>query len=138
MLQRDKSEKMKKTEKYCRTCYGHLAGKIGVEVCKSLMQQKLIVAREGIFVLTPKGESFFESFGIETNELRNNKRAFTKACIDGSEKQLHLGGSLGVAFTNQLLKEGWFKQIPGTRALEVTPKGKKELAYRFNVTTDNI
>lgn len=129
---------MKKTEKYCRTCYGHLAGKVGVAVCKSLMQQKFITAHEGIFVLTPKGEFFFESFGIETNELRSNKRAFTKACIDGSEKQWHLGGSLGVAFTNQLLGEGWFKHIQGTRALEVTPKGKKELAYRFNVKTENI
>lgn len=124
---------MKKDETYCRTCYGHLAGKLGVQVTKNLMKRKYITVDDKSFKVTEKGKLFFESLGIDIEVLKKKKRLFTRACIDGSEKQLHLGGSLGVAFTDWMIHLGWLKHKPDSRALEVTEKGAKELTQQFDV-----
>ena len=41
--------------KYCRTCYDHLAGKVGVLITDSLVQQKIIVDKNNSFELSSKG-----------------------------------------------------------------------------------
>jgi DNA-binding transcriptional ArsR family regulator len=38
--------------KYCRTCYDHLAGKIGVALADSLLEQKIIIEKSGVFEIS--------------------------------------------------------------------------------------
>ena len=41
--------------KYCRTCYDHLAGKIGVEITEKLLSENYIKLENKIFTVTEKG-----------------------------------------------------------------------------------
>jgi len=53
--------------KYCRSCYDHLAGKIGVAITDSLLQQKIIIDRNNIFEISNKGEKWFSDLGIDVH-----------------------------------------------------------------------
>lgn len=122
--------------KYCRTCYNHLAGKVGVMLTDRLRQKQYIrIGTDTHFELTPEGLSFFKEFGIDTEELQKKRSQFAKACIDFSERKYHLGGSLGKALFDQLESNGWVQRIVANREVKITPKGKKAFADRFQVHT---
>lgn len=116
---------------YCRSCYGHLAGKVGVEVTKALMNNGYLalVNTEGgeNFEVTPLGKVFFEKFGIEVNDLEKQSGRFIKACLDFSERQYHLGGKLGVALLDAMKMNGWISRNENSRVHVLTAKGRDEL-----------
>src|ERR1700760_4028829 len=49
----------------CRTCYDHLAGKVGVALTETLVQQQVIEHKGKNFVPTPKGIHWFKELGID-------------------------------------------------------------------------
>ncbi|HLR25982.1 MAG TPA: hypothetical protein VK112_08925, partial [Fodinibius sp.] len=97
--------------KYCRSCHGHLAGKVGVTIAQKMQEEKLLirqrVSAKYEFLLTDKGESFFKELGIETDALQKKGGTFAKACLDFSERKHHVGGKLGVAFLKKMVEKGW-------------------------------
>src|ERR1700683_3119552 len=76
--------------KFCRTCYDHLAGKVGVLILEGLLRQKLIVYRDKELDVTPKGLQWFSEWGIDCEEVRQQRRAFAKPCLDWTERRHHL------------------------------------------------
>lgn len=120
--------------KYCRTCYNHLAGKVGVMVTKALMQKGIIkIGEDTHFVLLPEGELFFEEWGIDIVVLRKKRSRFAKACIDFSERKYHLGGALGKAFFCEMEQKGWVQRIEGAREVTITTKGRKAFTESFHI-----
>ena len=83
--------------KFCRACYDHLAGKVGVSITESLLRQKLIVYRDKELDVTQKGVQWFAEWGIDCGEVRQQRRAFAKPCLDWTERKYHLAGALGAA-----------------------------------------
>ncbi|MEZ0129781.1 ArsR/SmtB family transcription factor, partial [Flavobacterium sp. LBUM151] len=81
--------------KYCRTCYDHLAGKIGVALTDSLLEQKIILNKNDVFEISSDGKKWFSDFGINLEEAQKQKRIFLKPCLDWSERRNHLAGSVG-------------------------------------------
>ncbi|GAA6767129.1 hypothetical protein AAFH68_30770 [Flavobacterium sp. CGRL1] len=65
--------------KYCRTCYDHLAGKIGVEITAKLIDEKYIVLDNKAFLVTEEGKTFFNNLGIDLEALKKTKKNFRKA-----------------------------------------------------------
>jgi DNA-binding transcriptional ArsR family regulator len=122
-----------KPVKYCRTCYDHLAGKVGVQVADSLLKQKLIIKQDDNFYITPDGEKWFSSFGIDINLLKHQKRAFAKPCLDWSERRHHLAGSLGAALLSQMIAKDWIRKTKDSRAVVVTGLGKQALFENFKM-----
>jgi DNA-binding transcriptional ArsR family regulator len=57
-----------------RTCYDHLAGKVGVQICESLQERKLLATVDDSFRVTARGERWFEELGIDLNSLRANRK----------------------------------------------------------------
>jgi DNA-binding transcriptional ArsR family regulator len=112
----------------CRTCYDHLAGKIGVQVTESLIRRQLINPDGGNFVVTPKGARWFGELGIECDNLYRQRRSFARACLDWTERRPHLAGSLGAALLQKMLDEHWLRRMTGVRAVLLTPKGRKALS----------
>ncbi len=119
--------------RYCRTCYDHLAGKVGVQVTDSLLKQNLIIKNDDNFEITPGGEKWFSSFGIDINLLKHQKRAFAKPCLDWSERRHHLAGSLGAALLTQMIANDWLRKTKDSRAVVVTGFGKQALFENFKL-----
>ncbi|WP_428231241.1 ArsR/SmtB family transcription factor [Flavobacterium sp.] len=128
----------KKTEnyppvKYCRTCYDHLAGKIGVALADSLLEQNIIIAKDNIFEISPEGEKWFSDFGINLEEVQKQKRIFLKPCLDWSERRYHIAGSVGTLLLNKMLEQDWIRRTKDSRAIVITGKGEKEIFKNFKI-----
>ena len=100
-----------------RTCYDHLAGKLGVALADAMTERGLIDWSEGI-VLTPEGQAWLEDLGVELDVRRG--RPAIRSCLDVTERRPHLAGAVGAALCKHALRHDWVTHIPGGRALKVT------------------
>ena len=128
----------KKTEnyppiKYCRTCYDHLAGKIGVALADSLLEQKIIIEKNNTFEITSEGEKWFSDFGVNIGEAKKQKRIFLKPCLDWSERRYHIAGSVGTLLLNKMLEQDWIRRTKDSRVIIITGKGEKEMLKSFKI-----
>jgi len=112
---------------YCRSCYDHLAGKVGVAITDQLIKKDYLKPFPDRFEITPAGIIFFERIGIDTRLFNTQKRTIAKPCLDWTERRFHLAGSLGSSLLQKLLKEDLMRRTENSRALQITFKGKKEL-----------
>jgi DNA-binding transcriptional ArsR family regulator len=99
-----------------RTCYDHLAGKLGVALADAMTERGFVDWSDGI-VLTPEGEAWLENLGIRPDVRRG--RATVRSCLDVTERRPHLAGAVGAALCEHALKHRWVTHIPGGRALKV-------------------
>jgi DNA-binding transcriptional ArsR family regulator len=113
---------------YARTCYDHLAGKLGVQLCQTMLEYGWLEVAPNEFLLTELGKTHLETFGVQ---IPNRGKA--RACLDWTERHHHLGGALGRALTAQLLERRWFARMPNTRALRLTEPGRSGLIREFGV-----
>jgi DNA-binding transcriptional ArsR family regulator len=119
--------------KFCRTCYDHLAGKIGVALTDSLLEQKIIIEKNNAYEISPEGEKWFSRFGINIEESQKQKRIFLKPCLDWSERRNHIAGSIGALLLNKMIAEDWLRKTKDSRAMIITGKGEKELLKNFKI-----
>lgn len=110
-----------------RTCYGHLAGELGVGITDAMLDRGLIEREAEVFLLTDPGAAFLADLGIERPPRAG------KACNDWSERRPHLAGKLGVALTARLFELDWLRRTERRRAVEITAEGERELAARLGV-----
>jgi DNA-binding transcriptional ArsR family regulator len=106
-----------------RTCYDHLAGRLGVAVTDALVARDVLRRGDGSFELGDDGEAFFSDLGVDVAGARARKRVFARACLDWSERRPHLAGALGAALAAAALDQGWVRRRPNDRALRVMPAG---------------
>ena len=57
-----------------RTCYDHLAGKLGVQLTESLLNTGYLELDQKQFVITAEGTQFFTDFGLDLDELKRNSK----------------------------------------------------------------
>jgi DNA-binding transcriptional ArsR family regulator len=110
--------------KYCRTCYDHLAGKVGVDIADKLQSQKII---DKNFTISKSGVAWFESLGISVGSLKQKKRVLSRKCLDWSERRPHLAGSVGAALTDRFFELKWTQRIKHSRMVSITPLGQKKI-----------
>jgi len=119
--------------KYCRTCYDHLAGYVGVKITEALERKRIIKKSGGLYVITAEGWGFLKVFGINKNEIVNKRRPLTRQCLDWSERQPHIAGLVGAMILNNMLEKDWFRRVQFSRELVVTSKGRKEIRSMLGV-----
>ncbi|MBL6447350.1 helix-turn-helix transcriptional regulator [Fulvivirga sp. 29W222] len=113
---------------YARTCYDHVAGRLGVSLTESLEANGFIKASGKEYDLTDKGREWFHTLGVDTEGLKQQKRSFAHQCLDWSERRSHLAGALGASMLQVMLQKDWVRKKNNTRELLITPKGKLELS----------
>lgn len=123
---------------FARTCYDHLAGKLGVAVTQALVEQGLLTLDEQTYQLTPQGSAWLAARGIDEQELHKGRRHFARTCLDWSERQDHLAGALGAAVANWLFEQGWLKRVSGARAVRLTEAGRTGLKREWGVEVDQL
>jgi DNA-binding transcriptional ArsR family regulator len=122
-----KKEPQKNGVKYCRTCYDHLAGFIGVKIVEALEVKGCLTKSENVYLVSEKGWEWFAFFNISKEDFKNNRRPLTRQCLDWSERRPHLAGQLGAIFLIKMLERNWFKKVQFSRELVTTRKGHQEL-----------
>jgi len=116
-----------------RTCYDHLAGRLGVLLTQALIDRDVLHPAGRQFEVTSRGEAFFSEIGLDLAAARANRRAFAPACLDWSERAPHVAGALGSALLSLLFEKGWLERTPGSRAVQVTAGGRRGLENTFGV-----
>jgi DNA-binding transcriptional ArsR family regulator len=118
-----------------RVCYDHLAGRLGVAVAEALVGRRLVDLAGDVGMLTDAGLAFFAGLGIDVpaSRARRPSRVLCRACLDWSERRLHLAGSVGTMVCAHSLREGWTRRLRGTSALQITPRGERVFREQFGV-----
>ncbi len=124
-----------------RTCYDHLAGRLGVALAGSLAERGHVVLDDDGGEVTEDGAKFLTGFGLDLVGTAGKRRRFCRPCLDWSERRLHLGGSVGAALAQRCFALGWIERIKNSRAVAITPTGGDGFLTNFGVeiaTVTNI
>ncbi|HEY7112164.1 MAG TPA: helix-turn-helix transcriptional regulator [Thermoanaerobaculia bacterium] len=117
-----------------RTCYDHIAGTVGVGLRDRLEALGWLAAKGGARDdLTPDGARSLEKLGVDVAAARGQRRRFACPCLDWSERRAHVGGALGAALLDLALRKRWVARDLDSRALTVTPIGRRELRANFGL-----
>ncbi len=111
-----------------RTCYDHLAGRLGVALASFLMDAGHLVLSSDGGEVSASGLAFLRDFGAEPGP---SKRVFCRPCLDWSERRPHLAGRVGAALACRCFDLGWIRRQRDTRALAVTAEGRVGFQARF-------
>jgi DNA-binding transcriptional ArsR family regulator len=118
-----------------RTCYDHLAGRIGVELLEAMLREDLLREREaGTYDVTAAGDAKLEAFSLDVSEIRRVRRAFAGSCIDWTQRRRHLNGALAAAITARLFAVGWIERGSRRRSVRVSEAGAAGLAATFGLS----
>jgi DNA-binding transcriptional ArsR family regulator len=120
---------------HARSCYNHIAGKLGVLMCQSLIAKKVLIRTDETLTLAPHGRAFFASLNIN---IPTAKAPIIKLCLDWTERRHHLSGPLATKIMDAALDNTWLERRVGSRALAITPLGYEIFACDFNISHDDI
>jgi len=113
-----------------RSCYDHLAGRLGVGLADSLCEQGFVALTADGGEVTDNGHRFLRGFGAEPEP---GKRVFCRPCLDWSERRPHIAGRLGAALASRCFELGWIQRQRDTRAVAITEAGRAGFADKFGV-----
>ncbi len=114
-----------------RTCYSHLAGRLGVALADALVAERWLEEDGRTYRLTSDGLRALRGLGINARGRREQPAA--RRCLDWTERRPHIAGPVGTALATLALDRGWVRRLRGTRAVVVTPVGRAQLRKVFNV-----
>ena len=134
-----------------RTCYNHLAGRLGVTIMAALVHQGILTSGDGrhhtdaaeadrlsapgadvTYRLTSRGRGELAAFGLNVPALGRQRPAI-RYCVDWSEQRHHLAGPLGAALTSRVFELGWVRRGHHRRAVTLTDTGRRGLHETFGV-----
>ncbi|WP_182357295.1 ArsR/SmtB family transcription factor [Tomitella gaofuii] len=104
-----------------RTCYRHLAGRLGVGLLDGAVARGLVT---GDCALTDHGRAWCEAHAIDTAPSR---RPLLRPCIDWTERRPHLAGALADRLAAAAFDRGWIVRGSHPRAVRFTPTGRSAI-----------
>jgi DNA-binding transcriptional ArsR family regulator len=113
--------------RYARICYDHLAGEIAVAFLARLQDLDYIHGNSSELSLTGPGEKWFTGIGLNPAACERPRRRLCRGCLDWSERQMHLAGSLGAALFDLLVKKRMARIDRGDRRVRLTAGGLRLL-----------
>ena len=125
-----------------RTCYDHVAGRLGVEILRAMIERGYVTGGDGSYdpeeaqsdhrtgfghdvdyTITESGKAFLDEIGVRIPEHRR----MIRYCIDWSEQRHHLSGALGRGVLDRLLELDWIRRTDVSRAVCITEAGRRGL-----------
>ncbi len=117
-----------------RTCYDHIAGRLGVAIAESFTARGLIEFDDDAGLITSEGLAFLDRIGIQPDDPhRRSPRPLCRPCLDWSERRPHIAGRLGAAIYRRFVDESYVRPVKGTRALAVSPVDRVALREAFGI-----
>lgn len=121
-----------------RSCYDHLAGKLGVAVADRLSAEGALLSRGGDFGITPRGLQMLRDLGLDLTALEAPQRPLARQCLDWTERRFHMAGVLGTVLLDHFLDDGWLARLADTRALGITAKGASLFHAKLGIDTATL
>ena len=137
---------------HARSCYDHLAGRLGVALMRGLLERGVLTGSDGIhrpglavrdrpssyghdsqYELTGTGRAKLAELGVDTDRLPPRRPAI-RYCVDWSEHQHHLAGGLGAVLTARLFVLDWVRWGLSPRVVHLTDTGTRGLKRTLGVT----
>src|SRR6185437_10169311 len=118
-----------------RTCYDHMAGALH----DRFIALRLLAADprgDGTYDLTDAGTTAFARLGMDIAHARSSRRRLACACLDWSERRPHIGGAVGAMLLDAALKRRWVVKDMDSRALRLTPSGRRDRARASGLRDD--
>ncbi len=128
-----------------RTCYDHVAGRLGVALLEGLVRREALLRTDGCsgaarrpddplaqqlpdgpYELGPAAPEIFGELGVDLSTGSPSRRLL-RFCVDWSEQKHHLAGRLGASLANALFDREWITRRPRHRAIDLTPAGRAAL-----------
>ncbi|MBB2891065.1 ArsR/SmtB family transcription factor [Flexivirga oryzae] len=125
-----------------RTCYDHLAGRLGVAIMNALIDSGVLAPLDAVadtrrragealsaqlgrghFELGPRAGAVLPSWGVDLAYVESLSRPTLRFCLDWTEQQHHLSGALGAAILQAARDRDWVRPGPRARELAVTQAG---------------
>jgi DNA-binding transcriptional ArsR family regulator len=144
------------TLRRARTCYDHLAGRLGVAVTAALLDAEVLIAVDGQqttgrrpgdplaapvpvhpYRLGPNADRVLASLGVAGGVAavaESSRRPLLRFCVDWTEQRHHLSGALGAAVLDGMRSGRWVRPLPSRRAVELTAAGERGLAGVFGAS----
>ncbi|MBY0442696.1 MAG: ArsR family transcriptional regulator [Mycobacteriaceae bacterium] len=133
-----------------RTCYGHLAGQLGVTLFAGMIARGWVTGHDGlhrpdsadrlsapgrtqIYRLTDCGASALVDWGLSSRLFHTGSAL--RYCVDWTEQAHHLAGPHGCAIAGHLQEHGWVTKGKVPRSITITPAGRQHLK---NLITPDI
>ncbi|HEX6700519.1 MAG TPA: winged helix-turn-helix domain-containing protein [Gaiellaceae bacterium] len=133
-----------------RTCYDHLAGRLGVAIFASLLEAGAVAGGDGVhrlagdgtdrlsapgrdlaYRLTDSGRRRLERLGVALPRPDRDGATALRYCVDWTEQRHHLSGAVGRALAARLFELGWLEHDDRVRAVRVTDDGRRALRDAF-------
>ncbi len=115
-----------------RTCYDHLAGRLGVRLLDAMAGLGLAEVTRGVSV-TEAGTAWMAGLGIDVGAMHAGRRPLARACLDWTERRPHLGGAAGAGLCEHCLASGWVERTGPERAVRVTAAGERALEEQLGL-----
>jgi DNA-binding transcriptional ArsR family regulator len=138
-----------------RTCYDHLAGRVGVALLDGLLDSGALRRTDGRtgtargaadrlaapvashpYELGKNAGPVFARLDVDLEALLARptaSRPLLRCCVDWSEQRHHLAGALGAAVCARATDAGWIIRRPGGRAVTVTAAGRRALGDALGI-----
>jgi DNA-binding transcriptional ArsR family regulator len=112
-----------------RTCYDHIAGRLGVDLYDGMLAAGVLHEERGGLLLGAN-RAALDRLGIDVDleVAGTGVRPLLRECLDWTERRSHLGGRLGAAVLTRMMNAGWVTRTPRPRALVLTESGERALA----------
>jgi DNA-binding transcriptional ArsR family regulator len=107
-----------------RTCYDHLAGRLGVSVRDGMIHRGLIDTSAGL-AITPAGQRVLDGIGVRI--AHRTGRPILRDCLDWTERREHLAGAVPAALLARAIEAGWLERAPD-RSVRLRPAARKPFA----------
>jgi DNA-binding transcriptional ArsR family regulator len=120
--------------RHARTCYDHLAGRLGVGIADCLVARDFVILGNEAGEVTEPGAAFLERIGVDLSEARAKRRVFCRPCVDWTERRPHIGGAVGAALATRCFELKWIERPRDGRAVIITPAGHQALAEVFDLS----
>ncbi|RBL66049.1 transcriptional regulator, partial [Pseudomonas sp. MWU13-2625] len=94
-LGRPAASRVAPTLRLARTCYDHLAGRLGIAIADAMLENGLLLLDEDRqFAVTAAGRGRFAA-ALVVEAPAGGKRPLARACLDWTEGRPHPAGALG-------------------------------------------
>lgn len=154
LRQGTKAEAMRRA----RTCYDHLAGRLGSDLTAALLDAGALEPVDGnlctdrrpgdpLAAAIPRGNEayrlgdgagpVFADLGVDIDAAilaaGRTGRLPLRFCVDWTEQRHHLAGQLGAELCRSFVDRGWIERVPQQRAVRITHAGRTGLAAKLGV-----
>ncbi len=122
-------------ELVARTCYNHIAGRLGVLIAQGLIARGWVYADGENARLTQSGGNYLTRIGV----LHDGEPTLAiKCCLDWSERRHHFSGPFGTRLFDHAIAQNWLSRPQYGRTLQIKPKGVAAFEQHFGISNSAL